>query len=209
MPDQPFEDDSLVNNDSSGESTGDSQRRQDDKAVEHLLEQYRPLLRALVANEIDATLRSKVDPSDLVQETCLEVVKAYPKVEFVKSKQFVTYVRQVIINKLHDVRRRFLISQKRNTRLERSLHLEHAADASEDGMAGLDRLIDEELCERTRLAVLKLPLEVQKVLHMRFHKAMSYKDIGQRIGRSEDDVRMLIKRCLLRIRQEVRPGSSS
>lgn len=190
------------------EPTSELLGRKDEESLQKLLERYRPLLRAIVANEIDPPLRSKVDPSDLVQEACLEVIKAYPKVEFGKSKQFVTYIRQVLLNKLHDVRRRFLLSQKRDARLERTIHADQAVDCTEDGLAVLDRLIDEELCERTRQVLTRLPLEVQKVLNMRFRKGMTYREIGERIQRSEDDVRMLIKRCVQRIRSEVRPDSS-
>lgn len=190
------------------ESTSELLRRKDAKAIDKLLERYRPLLRAIIANEIDPALRAKVDPSDLVQDTCLEVVRVYPKVEFVRSKQFLTYLQQVLINKLHDIRRKYLLSKKRNVRLERTFLPDQAVDPTEAGMAAIDQMINEELCERTRQVLTELPLEIQKVLHMRFRKNMTYKQIGERIGRSEDDVRMLIKRCLNRLQQQLRSPSS-
>jgi DNA-directed RNA polymerase specialized sigma24 family protein len=73
----------------------------------------------------------------------------------------------------------------------------------------LEQLINEELLNRTRVAMATLPLEVKKMLDMRFVRGMTYLEIGQKLNRSEDDVRMFIKRWLMRIKDEIRPGSSS
>lgn len=194
------------------ESTSELLKRRDQESIEELLRRYRPLLRAIVAGEIEPTLRSKVDASDLVQEACLEVAKSIDQIQSTKSPQFLSFLRQVIIHKLYDTRRRFLLSHKRNARRESSVtqhRLENLEKVHQDNPNVLEQLINEELLNRTRTALATLPLEVKKVIHMRFVHGMTYQEIGEKINRSEDDVRMFIKRWLLRIKAEIRPGSSS
>ncbi len=193
-------------------STSELLQRRDQQSIEELLRRYRPLLRAIVAGEIDTVLRSKVDPSDLVQEACLEVAKSIDKIQTTRSTQFHAYLRQVVMNKLHDIRRRFLGSQKRNAKREMKAtpqRVDNLIMSPPDLPDALDEMINQELLDRTRLALSKLPLEIKKVLHMRFVRGMTYVEIGQKLNRTEDDVRMLIKRWLSRVQQEVLPSRSS
>ena len=193
-------------------STSELLQRRDQQSIEELLRRYRPLLRAIVAGEIDTVLQSKVDPSDLVQEACLEVAKSIDKIQTTRSTQFLAYLRQVVMNKLHDIRRRFLGSQKRNAKREIKAtpqRVDNLIMSHPDLPDALDGMINQELLDRTRLVLSKLPLEIKKVLHMRFVREMTYVEIGQKLQRTEDDVRMLIKRWLSRVQQEVLPYQSS
>jgi RNA polymerase sigma factor (sigma-70 family) len=194
------------------ESTSELLKCRDQESIEELLRRYRPLLRAIVVGEIEPTLRSKVDASDLVQEACLEVAKSIDQIQSTKSPQFFSFLRQIVIHKLSDVRRRFLLSHKRNARRESSVtqhRLENLEKVHQDNPNVLEQLINEELLNRTRVVMATLPLEVKKMLDMRFVRGMTYLEIGQKLNRSEDDVRMFIKRWLMRIKDEIRPGSSS
>ncbi len=120
----------------------------------------------------------------------MEIAKSIDKIQSTQSPQFLAYLRQVVINKLHDARRRFMLSHKRNVQRERKANLERVDqlvrwESTTNGV--LDELINQELLEATRLALSKLPLEIKKVLHMRFLREMTYLEIGQKVGRSEDD----------------------
>ncbi|MFO0943974.1 MAG: sigma-70 family RNA polymerase sigma factor [Pirellulales bacterium] len=195
---------------SSKESTSDLLRNKDPQALEELLKRYRPLLRAVIAGEIEPNLMSKLDASDIVQEACAEIAKAFPKIESTKSPQFIAFMRQVVINKLNDVRRKFLHSQKRDVKLERKCTSGEFATPSDRGsLTPLEIVLEYELWERIESAVQKLPAEVQKVIHFRFVGDMSFVEIGKLLGRTEDDVRISMGRWLKRIRAEVISSSSS
>lgn len=180
--------------------------RRDASAVNELMEWYRPLLRALADRNLDAIVRSRIDPSDVVQETCGEVVAGIHRVESKNRKQFWGYLKAALINKIHDVRRRFVLAEKRSVNREnrdfsRTNHFEVWIDQSIE--KPLDVLIHDETCRQVLIALGRLPRELQRLLRWRFRKGMTYKEIGQRVSRSEDDVRMLITRCLARVRKEV------
>lgn len=177
-----------------------------------LLERYRPLLRAIAAGEIDLLLQAKIDPSDVVQDVCIEVMKSTDNLPVTDSKKFSSYLRRVMSNKLHDLKRRFVASHKRSVHREQTeneLHADKVVDAETATVDILGNLVDEEMLDRTRTALRSLPIEVQKVIYLRFIKNLTYAEIGQRVNRSADDVRMFVKRWLERLKQEVASTSSS
>lgn len=181
-------------------------RRHDRAALDELLEWYRPLLKAIAERELDTLLRPKLDASDVVQETCQDVVRGFSQVQARRSFQFWSYLRTTLRHKLDNARRKFKHSKKRSVYREQAIN-----DGSGRASAPLldfepqplDHLINDETCEQVRTLLVRLPPELQRVLRWRFSKNMTYKEIGDKIHRSEDDVRMLIRRCLARIRVEV------
>ena len=167
---------------------------------------YRPLLKAMADRELDLVLRSKVDASDVVQDTCKVVVRGFHGIQARSSCQFWAYLRTVLRHKLEDTRRKFKRSAKRSIYREESLsytNSQEQRDLSDVVSQPIDRLVNSETCERVRLALGRLPRELQRLLRWRFRKGMTYNAIGAKVDRSEDDVRMLIKRCLLKIKAEV------
>ena len=73
----------------------------------------------------------------------------------------------------------------------------------------IENLLNQEVCERLHFALNRLPRELQRVLRWRFRKGMTYKQIGEKLDRSDDDVQMLVNRCLARLRSEVFPNGLS
>lgn len=186
--------------------------QRDSAALENLIECYRPLLRAMADRDLDKLLRSKIDVSDIVQDTCKDVALHFYKMEANNRFQFVGYLRTALKNKIEDVRRRFIRSQKRNVYREQPLT---ALDSQsrrvfvDTASLPIEELLQQEVCIRLRGTLSRMPRELQRVLRWRFRKGMTYKEIGDRLQRSEGDVRMLIKRCLARIKSEVFPDGWS
>lgn len=192
--------------DSNPTSTSDLLSRRDPEALEQLLIRYRPLLRAVIEDELEPRLQSKVDPSDLVQDACVEVVRSFAKIESTKSQQFVAFLKRVVINKLNDVRRK-LYSQKRDISLEFITPSTPVLSSAKCSTATpMTLLLELELWERTEAAIAQLPPEVRKVIQLRFEQNMTFNEIGNMLGRSEDDVRISLGRWLKRIRQKINPN---
>lgn len=186
--------------------------RRDAAALEDLITWYRPLLKGMADRNLDLLLRSKMDASDIVQDTCSYLVRAFPDLKATNRLQFVAYVTTVLKHRLEDLRRRFLLSQKRNVHRERPIagsQLDNESKFADGDMAVLDKLLDQEVCDRLYVALNRLPRELQRVLRWRFRKEMTYQQIGEKLQRSDDDVRMLVKRCLVRLKSEVFPNGWS
>jgi len=186
--------------------------QRDDAAIEKLIEVYRPLLKAMADRDLDKHLRCKIDASDIVQDACGDVARNFATIEATNRFQFVCYLTTVLKHKITDVQRKFLRSQKSNMFRERPLSIlgnNIDAQSTSPDTNPLDRLLSEENCHRLHVAVERLPVELQRLLRWRFRKGMTYKQIGERLQRSENDVRMLITRCLARVKSDVFPNGWS
>ena len=186
--------------------------RRDPAALEDLINWYRPLLKGMANRDLDRLLRSKIDASDIVQETCRDVARVFPSLRTTNRTQFVAYLSTVLKHKIEDVRRRFLVCQKRS--IYRELQIERVERDVENKMVDcgahpIENLLNQEVCERLHFAMNRLPQELQRVLRWRFRKGMTYKQIGEKLERSDDDVRMLVNRCLARLRSDVFPNGLS
>ena len=186
--------------------------QRDSAALESLIAWYRPILRAMASRDLDQALGAKVDASDIVQEAFEDVARNFHRLDVDNRFQFLSYLKAVLRNKIQDMRRRFILSQKRN------IHREHTfstlgpsaqLEMSNVAISQMDETIQQEFFDRLQTVMERMPSELQQVLRWRFQNEMTYKQIGDKLERSEDDVRMLIKRCLARMKPEVFPNGWS
>ncbi len=150
-------------------------------------------MRALVADGLSPAVKAKVDGSDLVQDACAEIVKSFPTLDCRRSQPFIAYIRQVMLSKLIDVRRRYLVARKRDVRVERPEAAK--ANAIVDDCP-LSNLMEVELWEYTEAALAKLPPEVRKLIELRYVDSLSFVQIGKMLDRNPDTVRVGMDRCL-------------
>ncbi|MCE2753160.1 MAG: sigma-70 family RNA polymerase sigma factor [Pirellula sp.] len=170
---------------------------------------YKPLLKAIVSRKIDKELGGKADASDVLQDALSAAQANIEQMATKTPREFRGYLRRVLMTKIQDLKRRFLKSQKRD--VHRELNAEDISSdefrqiADNDG-SPLDLLIDEEHFRRVMQAIGDLPPEIQKVLAWRFEQDMTYEEIGKKLGRTKDDVRMLMQRCIARLKQRFEEG---
>jgi RNA polymerase sigma-70 factor (ECF subfamily) len=174
------------------------------------LEMYRPMLRDLVRDLDDPRLAAKVDVSDLVQQTFQDAIAGFDQLRADRTTPFFIWIRTLLFNNLHAAKRKFLATQKRNVAVERSISEDSAlfqaiADPSMDPERDA---LTEELLSRLDAAVRNLPEAVQTVLKWRYEEGLTFKEIGERVDRTEDSVRMLVSRCLKNLRATVFGGES-
>src|SRR5438477_3960739 len=88
-------------------------RRQAPGALERLLESFRNYLRLLARTGIDASLRGKADPSDLVQETLLKACQAFGQFRGQTEAEMAAWLRKILARNLADLVRRYRTSEAR------------------------------------------------------------------------------------------------
>src|SRR3954453_3051624 len=93
----------------------------DEQQLGRLLTLYRNYLTILATTQLDARLRRRVSPSDLVQEAMLGAYRDFPKFRGVSERELLAWLRQILINCLHHAYDAHIQAGRRDVRREVSL----------------------------------------------------------------------------------------
>lgn len=182
----------------------------DEQALGTLLQDYRPYLRMLARRQLDRVLAPRVDPSDLVQQTCLEVHRDLPEFRGHHEREFIAWIRRILENSVRDSIQMHVSAQKR------SLYREERADGRQGGHAitptrGIaedqpspsSRVMRGEKAVRLAAEIESLPEDQREAVRLRHLEGYSLKDLSSHFDRSESAVAGLLKRGLRNLRQQL------
>lgn len=176
------------------------------------LEHYRDYLRLLARMQINAKLQSKLDASDLVQQTLLRAHQAGGQFRGHSAGEQAAWLRQILANTLANAVRD-LNRGKRDVNLERSLEasmqessarLEAWLIAEQESPSELAQRNEQVMQLAEHLAT--LPDDQREVLLLRHCQGWALNDIAERLGRSRAAVASLLRRGLKQLRQHLRVG---
>jgi RNA polymerase sigma-70 factor (ECF subfamily) len=95
--------------------------RGDQAAWAEILKRHRDRLRRMIALRLDRRLQGRVDPSDIIQEACLDAVRRLPEYLDNPAMPFFLWLRFLVGQRLIDEHRRHLGAQARDAGREISL----------------------------------------------------------------------------------------
>jgi RNA polymerase sigma-70 factor (ECF subfamily) len=170
------------------------------------LEQFRDYLRLLARARLGPLLQSKLDPSDLVQQTLLEAHQALGQFRGQSREQLAAWLRQVLARNLANAVRDFH-RDKRDVTREQSLDEElRTSSARLDAWLAAEQSSPSQHAERAEqaarlAAAIELLPEVQReVVVLRHCQGWSLAEIARHTGRSAAAVAGLLHRGLQQIR---------
>jgi RNA polymerase sigma-70 factor (ECF subfamily) len=177
-------------------------------AREELLARHRPRLRRMVHLRLDPRLCARVDPSDVVQETLAEAAHRLDEYLHRPPLPFYPWLRQLAIDRLLDLRRRHVRASKRTVLREEpgvlSLPDESAAKLAQQlidlGSSPSRHLLRQEVRQRVRAALERLPAADREVLILRHLEQMPAREVAAVLRLGEGAVRMRVVRALGRLR---------
>jgi RNA polymerase sigma-70 factor (ECF subfamily) len=176
-------------------------------AVGRLLDAYRNYLMLLARTGLDASLRGKADPSDLVQEALLKACEHFEQFRGQSEAELIAWLRQILARSLTDLVRRYRATRARRVDRERSL--QDVFDRSSNFLGGLiagKGPSPSESAERRELSVVladalaELPPDYREVLVLRSLEERDWDDVASQMGRSAGAVRLLWTRALKQLR---------
>jgi RNA polymerase sigma-70 factor (ECF subfamily) len=168
------------------------------------LEHFRNYLRLLARTHLDPRLQSKLDPSDVVQQTMLEAYKGLEQFRGQSREQTACWLRQILIRNLANAVRDF-------GRACRDVGREQSLDAA-DGLAGWlaaeqsspsQRAERQEECLRLAAVLATLSEAQHEVVVLRHCHGWSLADISRHVGKSAAAVAGLLHRGLQQIRAQM------
>lgn len=131
----------------------------DREALKSLFVSYRSRLHALVQLRIDARLRSRIDPSDVLQEAFLDVTRRAEEYFAAPNVPPFIWLRSLTINRMQSLHRTHLGTQRRDIRSE--IAAGSGDWSSENSMILSDRLAGQLSSPSGKL----LRSELSRILH--------------------------------------------
>jgi len=182
----------------------------DEPARQELLDRYRDFLRRMVEVRLDRRLAARVDASDVVQETLVEASRRLDDYLRERPLPFFGWLRQLAGERMIDMHRRHVVSQRRSVMRE---HRDsEPVDASADELvrrllAGdtspSQHVIRKERHEQLRKALGALTDRDREIVLMRHLEHLSTAEIAGALEISESAVKSRLLRALLRMRQQM------
>ncbi len=181
----------------------------DAAAVGKLLEQYRNYLQLLARTMIGASMRARVEPSDVVQETFMDAYRDFAQFEGGTERELMSWLRQILVRNVTD-QVRVHQAHGRDVRREESLEqmLERSSQSLHDVLAAGISTPSVQAARREQSllvaeAMSRLPEDYRDVIIYRNLKGLKFEEVAEAMGRSSGAVRMLWARALEQLAAEL------
>jgi RNA polymerase sigma-70 factor (ECF subfamily) len=178
------------------------------QALGQLLELYRNYLTLLARLQISRRLQSKVDATDLVQETFLKAHRHFGQFRGTSEVELVGWLRQILVLNVANLVRHYYGTRGRNIRLECELadELGRSSHALDHGLVARQSSPSQRAARREEAVLLadalaKLPADYAELIVLRHLQGLPFAEVAHRMGRSVDSVEKLWIRALARLRQ--------
>jgi RNA polymerase sigma-70 factor (ECF subfamily) len=184
-------------------------RRGSTEALGRLLALYRNYLKLLAQLHVDDYLQAKADPSDVVQDACLQAHCDFADFRGTTEREFIGWLSEILTTKSAKFQRRYA-AQRRNVHLERQLQ-----DDSDQSTAALQTFAtsavaspSEDATRRERAvlvadALMELSAPYREVIILHHFRGLTMPQVASRLGRSVNSVQKLWGRALLCVRRSL------
>ncbi len=180
----------------------------DASAKDELLASHRPLVREFIRLRIDRGLAQRVDPSDVVQETLIEVSQRLEDFLQRRPMPFATWLRKTAYQNLARLRRTHLFTESRSPFRELSipksgsLLIVDAVFRSEEGP--LSKLVRDELVKRVNEFLSQLSDDDRELILMRTCEGLDNATVANILDLDPRLCSKRFARALLKVRKGLR-----
>jgi len=173
------------------------------------LEKYRSYLRLLARMQLNPRLRSKVDESDIAQQTLVHAVQGLDDFRGSTEAEIVAWLKTILSNHMKHVARDHG-RQKRDYRREQnfsqqieqsSVHLEKFLEANVDSPSLKVRLAEGAV--ELAAALERLPETQRQAVELQYFHGLKLKEIGEIMDKSTSAVAGLLHRGLSAMRESM------
>jgi RNA polymerase sigma-70 factor (ECF subfamily) len=183
-------------------------RAGDREAFEELFARYRPYLHQVVASRLDARLRQRIDPSDVVQEAEAEAFRRLGDFLQRQPMPFRLWLRKTAWERLLKLREQHVEAARRSVEREVRLPDRSSLLLAQQLMAGgstpSQRLSRKEIARRLNQALGRLSENDREILLMRHQEDLSYDEISSFLEIEPSAARKRYGRALLRLQNLLR-----
>lgn len=187
-----------------------SARKGDEQAVRRLLVLYHPRLRARLLRQMDPTMRSKIEPEDILQQVYLETFRAIGQFEYQGPDSFLRWMYAILDRKLID-EHRAMRAERRDVRREvkpspvsgnQTTYVDLLARITSGGGTPSQVVRKEEALGVLAACVATLPDHYRDVIKMRFIEGRPVAEVAKSLKRSIGSIHMICHRALRQLREQ-------
>ena len=177
-------------------------REGDAAAHNEICRQVQSQLNRMAAKQLDAKLRRKLNPSDIVQATMARMVHAFGDFRGKSSSEFYGWLNSILKNEVYSTRRNFG-RQRRD--INKEIEPSSVAVVLEDKSAESpeQRLRKREKLAQFQRVIKKLSEDHAKVIELRSIQELSFEEVAKQMDRSVNAVSKLWNRALISLQQEL------
>ena len=174
---------------------------------------FQHYFRIVAEQTLDQNLRSRVSPSDVIQQSYLKATTQMHQFAGATEKEVRAWLQAIVVNEARQYRREHLRGT-RDVRREvspivnedsRNKGLEFASNS----ITPQSRAIAIEELARLKSNLAELPEDYRKVIQLRSLERKSFQDIGEIMNRSEAAVSKLWYRAVLALKKEMSKDSNN
>ena len=176
-----------------------------------LLESYRTQLGAIAEGQLDRKLRSRVSPSDIVQETMLEAYRDFGQFRGETEAEFMGWLRKILSNNVARAIETHVLAKKRDVRRDVSIRrliasMDQSATQMDAIFAAKDETPSVGASRRESSSMLsarmnQLSKSQRQVVQLRNIEGLKFREIAVRMDRTEAAVKMLWLRAIKHLRR--------
>ena len=203
-PTEPEDDPFSLPKDEEVEALVNRAQEGDASALNDLFTRYHTLMVEMARRRLGAKLRGKEEADDLAQTTFREAARDFGRYEYRGESSLLRWLVQILQNKIRD-KAEFYSAGKRDMSRERNLEPPEGSDSAESTRAyeppAEDLSVTRQVQRNEEFAILREALDHLSEDHRRaitlvFVQGLSLREAGEQMdGRSEDAVRMLLRRA--------------
>ena len=184
-------------------------KRGNGEEKERVMKECWGYLLAMARAEWGQELQAKVAPSDLVQESCMEIERDLKNFRGSTATEFLGWIRQILARNMADAARKFKQSEKRDVSRERrfsgnssTYRLKQLLCDKKPGPE--DEVIRKEEEVALQQALGKLPEELRNVVKWRYQEQKSFGEIAILLNTTEKNAHKLWSKAVLALSRMLR-----
>lgn len=166
-------------------------------ALEILYRRFSGKLLALIRLRMGRKLRGQMESRDILQATLLKSLQKFGRFESSKTSSLMGWLARIAENEMRDLgdhHRRQRRDAQRNVPLD-----QQPGELVAGGRTALSQVIWSQQAELLEQALESLEQPQREIILLRKFEELSFKEIGERLGKREDACRMMLARAMTKL----------
>ncbi|MEJ2110235.1 MAG: RNA polymerase sigma factor [Acidobacteriota bacterium] len=164
-------------------------------AMNLLFEHIAERLLAFIRLRMGSRLRSRMESRDILQASMLKAFEHLEQLKGEKSESLMAWLARIAENEIRD---QADFQGRRRRDIDRSVPIENEEDRALKAQvrSQVSQVIFSDQMRKLEKAIEDLDLDYREIIMLRKLEELSYREIGERLGKSADACRMLLARAM-------------